>query len=484
VKTEVVLRAFAQRRPDREALVCGDERLTYRELEQHTNQAANALAADGLRAGDRVALVLANGIAWVELALGAIKCGALVVPISTRLTEPEIAYIVSDASPRFVFTDAQAATFAARARGASASPPPVPPPLPDDCLIGYTSGTEDRPKGAITTHANLLLTAYVNNLEYGLRADDRFLVTTPFAHRTAQARLWNALTLGATCVVMPRFEAAETLATIDRERITVTGLVPTVARMLLDALVADAGACASLRMMISVGEAFPVALKEQLFARLPHIELYSALGMTEAFGSAVLLSEDQVAHAAAAGRPTPGVEVRLLDEHGAEVPTGEVGEIVVRSGAPGQWLGMRGYWNDPEKTAAALRDGWMTTGDMGRFDAEGFLYVVDRKKDMVLTGGLNVSSKEVEGAIAAHPAVHDAAVVGTADRTFGEAVVAFVEVRIGMTVTVEEIVEHCRSRIASYKKPKYVFFETLPRNAQGKVLKRALRARVAELLPS
>jgi long-chain acyl-CoA synthetase len=145
---------------------------------------------------------------------------------------------------------------------------------------------------------------------------------------------------------------------------------------------------------------------------------------------------------------------------------------------------MRGYFNRPAETAAAFRDGWFLTGDLGRFDAEGFLYVVDRKKDMVLTGGLNVSSKEVEGAIAAHPAVHDAAVVGTADRTFGEAVVAFVEVRIGMTVTVEEIVEHCRSRIASYKKPKYVFFETLPRNAQGKVLKRALRARVAELLPS
>jgi len=484
MKTEVVLRAFAQRRPDHEAVVCGDEHVSYRELEQRTNQIANALAARGLQAGDRVGLLLANGIPWVELALGTIKCGALVVPISTRLTEPEITYIVGHATPRFVFADADAATFLASARTAAATPPPVPPPLPDDCLIGYTSGTEDRPKGAITTHANMLLTAYVNNLEYGLRSDDRFLVTTPFAHRTAQARLWNALTLGATCVVMPHFDAVATLATIARERITVTGLVPTVARMLLEALATDAGAYANLRMMISVGEAFPVALKEQLFARLPHIELYSALGMTEGFGAAVLRSEDQVAHAAAAGRPTAGVEVRLLDEEGNEVPTGEVGEIVVRSGAPGAWLGMRGYWNDPLKTAETLRDGWMLTGDMGRFDAEGFLYVVDRKKDMVLTGGLNVSSKEVEGAIGAHPAVHDAAVVGAADATFGEAVVAFVELRPGMTVTALEIVEHCRSRIASYKKPKYVFFETLPRNAQGKIIKRELRVRLAELLPS
>jgi acyl-CoA synthetase (AMP-forming)/AMP-acid ligase II len=484
MKTEVVLRAFAQRRPDHEAVVCGDERLTYRMLEERTNQVAHSLAAQGIVPGDRVALVLSNGIPWLELALGTIKCGALVVPISTRLTAAEVDWIVGNCTPRYVFRDADAAAFLATARAAASAPPPVPPPLPDDCLIGYTSGTEDKPKGVITTHANLLLTAYVNNADYGLRGDDRLLVTTPFAHRTAQARVWNAFTLGATLVVMPKFDPAETLATIARERITVTGLVPTVARMLLDAFGSDTGAYASLRMMISVGEPFPVSLKQQLFARLPHIELYSALGMTEGFGAAVLLSGDQVAHAGAAGRPTPGVEVRLLDDDGNEVPTGETGEILVRSGAPGQWLGMRGYWDDPEKTAQTMRDGWIATGDMGRFDADGFLYVVDRKKDMVLTGGLNVSSLEVEGALLAHPAVQAAGVVGTADPTFGEAVVAFVELRPGMTATAEEIVEHCRSRIASYKKPKYVFFEPLPRNAVGKVLKRELRTRVAELLPS
>ncbi len=484
MKTEVVLRAFAQRRPDHEAVVCGEERLTYRALEERTNQVAHALAAQGVAAGDRVALVLSNGIPWLELALGTIKCGALVVPISTRLTAAEVDWIAGNCTPRLLFRDPEAAAFLTTTHAASTAPPPVPPPLPDDCLIGYTSGTEDKPKGVITTHANMLLTAYVNNADYGLRADDRFLITTPFAHRTAQARVWNAITLSATLVVMPKFDAAETLAVIARERITVTGLVPTVARMLLDALRDEPGAYASLRKMISVGEPFPVPLKEQLFARLPHIELYSALGMTEAFGAAVLLSADQVAHAGAAGRPVPGVEVRLLDESGNDVPAGDVGEIVVRSGAPGQWLGMRGYWNDPEKTARALRDGWMVTGDLGRFDDEGFLYVVDRKKDMVLTGGLNVSSLEVEGAILAHPAVQAAGVVGTADPTFGEAVVAFVELRPGMSATAEEIIEHCRSRIASYKKPKYVFFEPLPRSAVGKVLKRDLRARVAELLPS
>lgn len=500
MKTEVVVRAFAQRRPQHEALVCGGERRTYGELEQRTNRIAHALHGRGLHPGDRLALLLDNGIPWVEVALGAIKCGALVVPVSTRLTEHEVAFVAADCNPHALVCDPANEALGRRAAGASGcdvlnlgelealaaqaarTAPAVPPPLPDDCMIVYTSGTEEAPKGVVTTHANLLLTAFVNDLEFGLRSDDRFLITTPLAHRTALARLWNAFTLGATAVLMSRFDAAETVVTIVRERVTVAGLVPTVARMLLDRVAADGSSCSSLRMMISAGEPFPVALKERLFAALPHVGLYSALGMTEAFGAAVLLAEDQLAHAAAAGRPTPGVEVRLVDDAGREVATGEVGEIVVRSGAPGQWLGTRGYWNRPEATATVMRDGWVHSGDLGRFDADGFLYVVDRKKDMVLSGGLNVSSREVEEAIARHPAVRACAVVAAPDATFGEAVVAFVETAPGAAVTADEIVAYARERLAGYKKPRYVFFEALPRNAQGKVLKRELRARLDTLL--
>lgn len=493
MKTEVVLRAFAQRHPAREALVCENERLTYEALERRTNRIANGLRAHGVGRGDRVALFLGNGIPWVETALGIIKCGALAVPISTRLTHHEVAYMLADSTPRAIVsggaeraTAEAAAALAATALweveelpgwSASEEAPPVPSPLPDDCLIGYTSGTSGRPKGAITTHANLLQVAWMNTIQYGLRAEDRILVTTPFAHRTAIARLWNMLVVGATLVIMPRFEGAATLATIARERVTVAGLVPTVARMLLDSLEREGGAYPTLRMMISVGEAFPVELKGRLFAALPGIELYSALGMTEAFGAAVLLSEDQIAHAGAAGRPIPGVEVRLIGEDGRDVATGEVGEILIRAGEPGAGMTMRGYFNRPEETAAVLKDGWMHTGDLGRFDSEGFLYVVDRKTDMILSGALNIYSKEVEQAILAHPSVADVAVVGVPDRQFGEAVVAFIELRAQANATEEQIVEHCRTLIASYKKPKRVYFERLPRNAQGKVLKDELRAR-------
>ncbi len=500
MKSEAILAAFARTQPDREALICGAERITYAQYESRTNQLARALAAAGVGLGDRVALLVPNGIAWPELCIATMKLGALVIPVSTRLTHHEVAHYVRDGTPRVLIygedlrevaqgavagTETRAiASESVYADAANAAATPLPPvPLgSDDCMIGYTSGTSGAAKGAVTTHANLILVGILNNQQYELRADDRILVTTPFAHRTAYARMWNALTLGATLVIMPHFDAEETLETIVRERITVTGLVPTVARMLLDAFAGDAARFASLRAMISVGEAFPVELKKRLFATLPNVRLYSALAMTEAFGAATLLSEFQVSHAAAAGRPVPGVEVRLLDDAGNEVPTGEVGEIVVRCGVPGQWLVMRCYWNRPAETNEALRDGWMHTGDMGRFDAEGFLYVVDRKKDMILSGGLNIYSKEVERALHAHPAIADAGVVGTPDPQFGEAVVAFVELKAGASATADDVIAHCRTLIASYKKPKYVFFEPLPRNAQGKVLKNELRARLAERL--
>jgi len=498
MKTEVILRAFAQRVPDREAFVCGDARFTYAEVERRTNQIAAVLRARGVGVGDRVVLLLHNGIPWPMACIAVMKLGALVVPVSTRLTSHEVSFIIGDAQPHTVIVsddlrelaeravaDSAAAVLtvseaAALADRASSDPVPVQNES-DDCMIGYTSGTSGTPKGAITTHANLVLTAMVNNFDYRLSEHDRILVTTPFAHRTAIARLYNTLTLGATLIIMEKFDAAETLATIVRERVSVTGLVPTVARMLLDAIDGDATPYANLRMMISVGEAFPIELKKRLFATLPYIKLSSALAMTEAFGAAVLTSEDQISHAGAAGRPVPGVEVICADDDGRSVPQGEIGEILVRCGAPGAMFVMRAYWNRPQETADVFRDGWLHTGDMGRFDEQGYLYVVDRKKDMILSGGLNIYSKEVEQAILSHPAVADVAVVGTADPQFGEAVVAFVELKAGAHATQDEIVDHCRERIASYKKPKYVFFDGFPKNAQGKALKKELREQVAGL---
>jgi long-chain acyl-CoA synthetase len=501
MKTQVLLRSFAQRTPDRDALVCEGAVVTYAQWDERSDRLAAVLRARGVRGGDRVILLVKNGLAWPLLCLAVMKLGALVIPVSTRLTHHEVAFIVGDGIPHtLIYSDelqdvaeravlgtstqaVAAGDLDAAAAQASADKHPVPGDS-DDCMIVYTSGTSGTPKGAITTHANFILVGMLNNADYGLTQHDRVLITTPFAHRTAIARMYNTLTLGATLAIMPQFDAVETLATIVRERITVTGLVPTVARMLLDAIEGDASPYANLRMMVSVGEAFPIELKKRLFATLPNIKLSSALAMTESFGAAVLTSEYQISHAGTAGRPVPGVEVTLIDDAGNEVPAGEVGEIVVRCGEPGTWLTMRGYWNRPKETAETLRDGWLHTGDMGEFDADGFLYVVDRKKDMILSGGLNIYSKEVEKAIVAHAAVADVAVVGTADPQFGEAVVAFIELKKGATANQDEILEHCKTLIASYKKPKYVFFDGFPKNAQGKALKSELRIKAKDLASS
>jgi long-chain acyl-CoA synthetase len=495
------LRGMALRHPDREAVVCEEHRISFGALDARTDAAARALRRRGVQPGDRVLVALDNGPAWVEAFFATVKCGAIVAPVNVRLTVHELTHVIADCAPvAAVGAPSHAETIAQAAAGRALTWLPVDPtrgidalaeeegdeplpPLPsasDDALICYTSGTTGAPKGALITHANLMIMAYVNDVDWRLAPDDRILVTTPLAHRTAIARLINTLSLGATLVVVPRFDAAGVLATIERERITVVGMVPTIARLLLPELERDTSRCATLQVVLATGEAFPIAVKEQLFRALPQVRLYSFLAMTEAGSITTLMPDEQVAHAGSVGRPTVGVEVRLLDEGGAEVPAGEVGEIVVRCGEPGTGLVMRAYYNRPDETAQALREGWFYTGDLGRFDEGGYLYVVDRKKDMILSGGMNIYSKEVERALVAHAAVADAAVIGVPDSVYGEAVAAFVELQPGARADEAELIEHCRTLIASYKKPRTItFVDALPRTSIGKVVKAELRERPA-----
>jgi long-chain acyl-CoA synthetase len=227
---------------------------------------------------------------------------------------------------------------------------------------------------------------------------------------------------------------------------------------------------------VVTGEAFPVEVKRRLAAALPQLKLFSFFAMTEVGAVTSLGPDEQAAKGASVGRPNPGVELKLMDEAGVEAAKGATGEIWVRSGPPGRYVTMRGYFNNPQADAETMREGWVRTGDLGRFDEDGYLYIVDRKKDMVLSGGYNIYSKEVEAAILELDGVQDAAVVGVPDAVYGEAVAAFIELRPGARLDAAQVVEHCRSRIASYKKPKHVrFVASLPRNISGKVLKYALR---------
>jgi long-chain acyl-CoA synthetase len=259
--------------------------------------------------------------------------------------------------------------------------------------------------------------------------------------------------------------------------------VPTVARMLLPHIESDPDKCSSLRRLIVTGEAFPVELKRRVISLLPKAQIHSFFAMTEAGAVTSLGHAEQFTHPASVGRPTPGVEIRLIDDAGKDVAVDEVGELLVRAGAPGRYITLRAYYNRPQETAATIRDGWVHTGDLARRDADGYLYIVDRKKDMVLSGGFNIYTKEVEQALVSHAAVADAAVIGVPDAVYGEAVAAFVELEPGAVAGADTLIEHCRTLIAGYKKPRHVFFvEALPRNALGKALKNDLRRMAAEKL--
>jgi long-chain acyl-CoA synthetase len=503
MKLGAFIAAHARTSPDRVAIRGGDETLTFRQLDESSDRLADGLGCLGLGHGDRLALFVPSSIAFVVAFGAAVKAGLVCVPVSNRLTAAEVEVILHDCRPRAILLDAHTrATFAALAAGlpdvvriasdapidgeialgaliASGTPGPR-PPLPvdvDDCMICYTSGTTGRPKGAIITHANVaVLNAFVQRCQLGLSADDVLLATTSIGLRTGFARLGNMLGIGCTLIVMPKFDVAEAAAIIERERVSVLSLVPTVARMMLDAVEREPERFASLRVLLATGEAFPLTVKERLVKALPQLRIFSYFGMTEAGVLTCLFPEEQFTHPASLGRPIPGVEIRLTKDGGSEAALGEVGELWARTGRPGTLITMRGYFNRPEADAEAIVDGWLRTGDLARFDADGHLYIVDRKKDMVLSGGLNIYSKEVEQVLLTHPAVRDAAVVGVPDDLYGEAVAAYLELERGATVTPGEIIAYCRQHLASYKKPRHVIVvDELPRNSSGKVMKYRLR---------
>lgn len=505
MKLGTLLVANAARYPDKVAVGCDGELRTFRQLNERANRLANALLARGIGPGERVIVYLANGIELVEAMAGIMKAGAVIVPLSTRLTAAEVAHIASDCEPK-------AAIYSADLRpqvdGATKGTPeilkllvgkpvageegfteflesgaPHEPPLlsssNDDLLIGYTSGTTGRPKGAVITHNNLILAnGFLNSLEWELSSRDVILATTAMAHRTGLGRLANTFYLGCTLLMQARFDAAAAVSLIEKEKVTVLGGVPTVFRMMAPELEKRPEAAKSLRLMVATGEVFPVPLKERLWKILPHVGLYSFLAQTESGFIAGLRPEEQKAKPGALGRPIPGVEVRIVDPDGSDVQPGATGEIILRCGTRGVGLIMREYFRNPKATEDAFFGEWFRTGDVGYFDEDGFLYFADRAKDMIVSGGLNVYSKEVELTLQEHPAVEEAAVFGVPDPEFGEAVSACIQLRPGKSASADELIDLCRQRIASYKKPKHVHFVTeLPKTGTGKIVKAELKKR-------
>ncbi|TDO12021.1 fatty-acyl-CoA synthase [Mycobacterium sp. BK086] len=498
-------RRSARRYPDKVAIVDGDLTLTFAEFDQLVDRAAAALADNGLRAGDRVALLARNCWQYAVLAFATARAGVVLVPLNFMLTAEEIGYILGHcrATGFIVEVDlvavaedamrhgSEVATRIAITRAGSAvpagwtdlekcltttSPPPTPDVADDQVLrIMYTSGTESRPKGVMHSSRSLMW-QYVSSIAAGSMAvEDVEIHSLPLYHC---AQLDNFLAtdlyLGATSILLPRPDPETVLRTIERYTVTNYFAPPTVWISLLRSPVFDQVDLSSLRKGYYGASAMPTEILHEIRHRLPNLALWNFYGQTEIAPLASALGPaDQEAHAGAAGRPVLNVETAILDEADQPVPPGIVGEIAHRS--PHLMLG---YLDDPQKTADAFRGGWFHSGDLGFYDDGGFLHVVDRKKDMIKTGGENVASREVEEVLYLHAGVEEAAVFGLAHPVWVEAVVAAVVPRAGAALTEDEVLAHCRTHLAGFKTPKHVFFVSeLPKNPSGKLLKRDLRER-------
>ncbi|OFB37832.1 acyl-CoA synthetase [Mycolicibacterium sp. (ex Dasyatis americana)] len=498
-------RRSAHRYPDKVAIIDGEVSLTFAEFDRLVDRAAAALSTNGFGPGDRVALLSRNCWEYAVLAFATARAAVVLVPMNFMLTSEEIAYILEHCRATGFIVQSEfipAADGAMRTAGnvttrialttpGNSTPPgwvdleqclsmnePAPTPVVDDdqlLRLMYTSGTESRPKGVMHTSRSLMW-QYVSTITAGsMSPEDIEIHSLPLYHC---AQLDNFLAtdvyLGATSIILPRPEPEMVLRTIERCGVTNYFAPPTVWISLLRSPVFDQVDLSSLRKGYYGASAMPKEILNEIRHRLPNLQLWNFYGQTEIAPLAAALGPtDQDLHAGAAGRPVLNVETVILDDDDVAVPAGTIGEIAHRS--PHLMLG---YLDPPDKSAEAFRGGWFHSGDLGFYDEAGFLHVVDRKKDMIKTGGENVASREVEEVLYLHDAIEEAAVFGLAHPVWVEAVVAAVVVRDEATVTQEDILRHCREHLAGFKAPKQVFFvDSLPKNPSGKLLKRDLRQR-------
>jgi acyl-CoA synthetase (AMP-forming)/AMP-acid ligase II len=504
--TQGLHRAIAVR-PHAVATIFRDRRRTFEEVGNRVARLAGGLRGLGLSPGARLCMLALNSDRYLEYYLGTYWAGFCVNPANVRWSAAEIAYSLDDSDTTVCIVDDQFVPMVADLRersralkiviyaGEGATPEgmlsfedlvaksrPV-----DDAMRGgddmagvfYTGGTTGFPKGVMLSHLGLATNA-LSVLAEGVVAEGaRGLHAAPMFH-LADGCFMNALLIrGATHVFIPSFTPVGVLEAIQRERITDSLLVPTMIQMTVDHANAPNYDLTSLRALMYGGSAISEAVIERATRTLPTTAFYQAYGMTEVSPCATFLGPEyhtaegrKLGKALSGGRPLSCAEVRIVDEADREVPRGQVGEVTVRG--PGVMLG---YWNKPEETRAALRNGWMHTGDGGRMDDEGFVFIVDRMKDMIVSGGENVYSLEVENALQKHPAEASCAVIGIPDDTWGELVHAVLVLKPGATASAEQIQDHCKSLIANYKCPRNVeFVGALPMSGAGKILKTKLRA--------
>ncbi|TZG24989.1 acyl-CoA synthetase [Sphingomonas montanisoli] len=500
------IRSNARRRGGEIALMCEDRSFTWAQLHDLIARFAAILRDEGVRPGDRIAILADNCDLYLSAFFAIPWAGAVLLPLNTRLNPAELAELLETGDPSLILFDAGRADLLERTFDAGAKRVPTlamrgqahsidalqakAAPMDDlnrhgndPASIFFTGGTTGRSKGAVMTHANHMFNSLGMWTELGADTSEvRYLHAPPMFH-VADALFVHAVTAVGGChVLLPRFDAVAVIDAIERHGITDVYLVPTMVGTFLDELERNPRTLPTLRRLYYGAMPMPEEVVRRFMKMLPQCGPVQLYGQSEAGPIlTMLLPRDhdvsgKTTRLRSAGLPMPGAEIAIHDEQGQEVEQGVVGEIVARAGTV-----MPGYWNDPEQTAKALRDGWLYTGDGGYVDADGFVYVVDRIKDMIISGGENIYSIEVERAISKHPAVSQCAVIGVPDPRWGERVHAAIVLRAGAAVSTEEMQAHCRQHIAGYKIPRSIDWRaSLPLSGPGKILKRKLRDEVLE----
>jgi fatty-acyl-CoA synthase len=499
-----VLEKNAEEFPDKEAIVFGEQRRTYEELQGRVDALAKGLQELGVKRGDIVAILLLNCPEYLEVTFAVNKLGGIWLPLNYRLAGAELAYILNHSEAKMLISEAEFDPVIREVRrdipevrqficmGKKVPPgwesydllleanrgakiPHATVELDDLHRLMYTSGTTAHPKGVMITYGNLYWKNISHIMMFNITPEDKTLVVGPLYHvGSMDLPATGTLYAGGSLVILRRFDPIPVLEAIHKERVTNTWFPPTMVNMLFQEPTFNRYDVSSIRFIIDGGEKMPLPLINRIKEKFPNAWFADAYGLTETVSGDTFLSRDKmIEKIGSVGKPVVQLRVRIVDEEGKDVPAGSLGEIVLRGPKV-----FKGYWKNPEATAEAIKNGWFHTGDIGTLDAEGYLYIVDRKKDIIISGGENIASLEVERAIYELPQVLETAVVGIPHPKWQEIPIAYVVAKKGETITAEAIIEHCSKKLAKFKVPKMVeFIDALPRNPSGKVLKRQLRER-------
>jgi fatty-acyl-CoA synthase len=481
----------AKRTPDRCALKYRGEDISYAEFDRRIGRVGGWLVSRGIGPGDVVAVLMKNSTAFLELVFATSHIGAVFLPINYRLSADEVSYIVGNSGARILIADEELAGIAAgnapvvsldeaaqsgiSRLAADIAPALMHPQQPRDLMrLMYTSGTTDRPKGVMLTYENMFWKSADQTLVLGLNAETRLLVVGPLYHVGALdlpgiAVLWH----GGLLSIHRNFEPEQALAAIEAEKLNAAWFAPVMTTAILTCPTRDRFDVSSLQWAIGGGEKTPEARIRSFSEYFTNARYIDAYGLTESCGGDTFMEPGrEIEKIGSTGRAIAHVELEIRNDAGNRLPPGENGEICLRGPKVTQ-----GYWKDPEKTAAAFFGDWFRTGDVGYLDEDGFLYLTDRKKDMIISGGENIASSEVERVIYELPQVRECAVIGLPDTRWGEKPVAIVVLGEGAALDLPALTDHCRTRLAGFKVPKQLIIcDSLPRNPSGKILKRVLRA--------